>query len=270
MLFSGGNDCLLAGRRTFFAFSSIDSPSVVCSKSMRRVSVGSEFFLHLGRFCTKNVLPHPPNRLNKMRRIYKGAAERLRGLLFAPILLSVLLLAGLASACGDVDLGADEETSGTDSGTSGGEDTGGGEAQGDTISVSALLAGGAEEGADVWVSGYIVGYVAGTSLSAARFQVPEDGVQNTNLLIADTPEETSTDACAAVQLPASSELREELCLSSYPELLGTRLAFYGTAKTYFKQPGISPLQAYGEVREREDGVALPSLSDAPAEVFEGD
>lgn len=196
--------------------------------------------------------------------------ERLRRLFCAPLLLSVLLLAGFASACGDVDLGTDGETSGADGGTSGGSDNGGEEAQGDTISVSALLAGSAEEGADVWVAGYIVGYVAGTSLSAARFQAPEDGVQNTNLLIADTPEETSAAACAAVQLPASSELREELCLSSFPELLGARLAFYGTAKTYFKQPGISPLKAYGEVREREDAVALPSLSDAPAEVFEGD
>ncbi len=185
------------------------------------------------------------------------------------LMLPVLTLAVLASACGEVDLETDGETASSDGGTSDKTD-GGSTALGDTISVASLLAGGAEMGTDVWVSGYVVGYVAGTSLSAARFQLPENGVQNTNLLIADNAGETSTASCAAVQLPASSDLREQLCLSSNPSLLGTRLAFYGTAKVYFKQPGLSPLKAYGEVCERMDAVSLPTVSTAAAEVFEGD
>ena len=186
----------------------------------------------------------------------------------AALLFAALLPTVFFTACGEVDLGEEETTaaaSGTD--TAGGTDTSA--AQGDTLSVAGLRAAGAT-GEDTWVAGYIVGYVAGTAISAARFTAPAEGVQNTNLLIADTPGETATAACAAVQLPASSVLREELCLSATPSLIGRRFAFYGTAKLYFKQPGIYPLKAFGEVREKLADVPLPSVSSAPAEVFEGD
>ena len=92
-------------------------------------------------------------------------------------------------------------------------------------------------GAFAWVKGYIVGQVAGSSLrDEAEFDAPfhgqtyDDGTvaeQGTNLLIADSPSETSTDNCIVVQLPYG-DLRTALNLVNNPSNDGMEVTIYGS------------------------------------------
>jgi hypothetical protein len=95
------------------------------------------------------------------------------------------------------------------------------------------------------VSGYIVGYVAGTSISKAVFGLPTSG-SNTNMLLADTPDETDVTRCMAVRLPTGGALaiRESLNLYDHPEYLHRKIFIDGFLKTYFKKMGIYNIYDY--------------------------
>ncbi len=102
-------------------------------------------------------------------------------------------------------------------------------------------------GAFAWVKGYIVGQVAGSSLrDEAEFDAPfhgqtyDDGTvaeQGTNLLIADSPSETSTDNCIVVQLPYG-DLRTALNLVNNPSNDGMEVTIYGSLVKYFGANGL--------------------------------
>ena len=93
---------------------------------------------------------------------------------------------------------------------------------------------------DEWlcVAGYIVGYCGGTTLSSAVFGVPKDG-PNTNMLLADSPNEKRTDHVLPVSLPTGSNgFREEMNLYDHPEYLGALVGVGGFLTTYFLTTGI--------------------------------
>lgn len=94
----------------------------------------------------------------------------------------------------------------------------------------------------VWVEGYIVGYTTGSSLASAVFGIPE-GSQNTNFLLADNPDEESTENIVPVELPKGAK-RNTLNLYDHPELLGRRIRLEALATTYFRVPGLKRLYAY--------------------------
>ncbi len=116
----------------------------------------------------------------------------------------------------------------------------------DPLNVSAALVHDMDSSV-VWVKGYIVGQVAGTSVNAdSQFgpdfsgAVYDDGTVSkfgTNLLIAATPEETSTSACLVIQLP-SGVLREQLNLVQHPENDGKAVALKGQLIKYFGVAGM--------------------------------
>lgn len=93
---------------------------------------------------------------------------------------------------------------------------------------------------NVWVTGYIVGWIdvnISNVLKAetAKFTVPA-GV-NTNILIAATPDEDNWEKCVPVQLP-SGGVRDALNLASHPDNLGRQVTLKG-------QTGSKYCSAYG-------------------------
>ena len=82
-----------------------------------------------------------------------------------------------------------------------------------------------------YVKGYIVGYVDGQKLEGgATFGVPANA--ETEILLAETPDETSTDNVLPVQLPVG-DIRSALELSAHPDYLKKEVLLYGSLETYF-------------------------------------
>ena len=123
-----------------------------------------------------------------------------------------------------------------------------------------LLANG--KAGNYYVKAYIVGQVNGASISGgAEFNAPfssstnqstgaETGY-NTNLLLANTADETNPDNCVPLQLP-SGALRTGLNLVQHPEMDGQEILVYGSLEKYFGTAGIkSP--SYAKVGDQEFG-----------------
>lgn len=183
--------------------------------------------------------------------------------------LLCLLLSGL-SACGKIELpetDSGQNTKPPQGGDQSGDDNGGGdngqgtETQGDTMSVAAMLS---RASVDDWVrvKGYIVGYVAGTTLSKARFECPPSA-PNTNMLIADTPAETDVARCIPILLDAKDGSREELNLYDNPELLGCAIVIEGAVATYFGTKGIKKMEYYSLLGNDEENPDNPDNPDKP-------
>lgn len=183
--------------------------------------------------------------------------------------LLCLLLSGL-SACGKIELpetDSGQNTKPPQGGDQSGDHNGGGdnnqgtETQGDTMSVAAMLS---RASVDDWVrvKGYIVGYVAGTTLSKARFECPPSA-PNTNMLIADTPAETDVARCIPILLDAKDGSREELNLYDNPELLGCAIVIEGAVATYFGTKGIKKMEYYSLLGNDEENPDTPDTPDNP-------
>ncbi|MDE7388781.1 MAG: hypothetical protein K2M97_05965, partial [Muribaculaceae bacterium] len=97
---------------------------------------------------------------------------------------------------------------------------------------------------DVTISGYIVGWVYGSNfLTGARFSVNDDNVSNTNLMLADTADETDPTFCIPVQLP-SGAVRSGLNLKDNPSILGRRVMLTGNVERYFATRGFKSVSSY--------------------------
>lgn len=185
--------------------------------------------------------------------------------LFKALYLMLLLL---AVGCGKIELDEAEEPESSGQGESGGTETPG--ETGEALSVAGLLQ--AEETDQALVAGYIVGSVAGTSLSHAVFGT--DGAAISNLLIADSPDVTDRTLCAPVELRNGSEFRAELNLADNPEMLGAHILFCGNVRKYFSVMGLKGLSGYEFIEEPDPvdppvEIPFPTLSADEAEVFEG-
>lgn len=87
-----------------------------------------------------------------------------------------------------------------------------------------------------YVKGYIVGYIDGQKLEeGAKFEVP--AAAETEILIADDPNETNASNTFPVQLPAG-DIRSALELSAHPDYLKKEVILYGSIETYFGVPGL--------------------------------
>ena len=87
-----------------------------------------------------------------------------------------------------------------------------------------------------YVKGYIVGYIDGMTLaSGATFGVPS--AAETEILLADTPDETNTDNVFPVQLP-TGDIRSALELSAHPSFLKQEVLVYGSLEKYFGVQGM--------------------------------
>lgn len=89
-----------------------------------------------------------------------------------------------------------------------------------------------------YVGGYIVGYVDGTKLEGAKFEAaPADATtKETEILLADTPDETNYENVFPVQLPVG-DLRTMLSPNN-ADNIGKQVIVYGTFATYFGTNGM--------------------------------
>lgn len=169
-----------------------------------------------------------------------------------------LLAAWLMSGCEKIELPSAEEEEETEvlPPTLPEEDT-------DVLSVSQALS--AEVDDYISVQGYIVGYVDGTSISEKNvvLGLPSDR-PNTNMLIADSPDETNFSLMMPIGLPETYggvQMRAELNLFENPSLLHSEVRIEGLVSTYFRRMGIKKPSAYWVVKREEGEEPLPSPSD---------
>lgn len=107
------------------------------------------------------------------------------------------------------------------------------------LSVSAFLDYGAngQTVEDCWLTGVIVGYVAGQSIDGATFSASGSDVSATNLLVAASADVKDAADCVAVQLPAG-DVRKALNLKDNPGNLGKTVVLHGVREKYFGVVGL--------------------------------
>jgi len=163
--------------------------------------------------------------------------------LFRFIFLPLFAVSTL-SACGDLELPTDEEDN-----TNGSADN----TTGDTDSVAVLHVrelSEQEDGANVCVGGYIVGYVPSGSIKKTVFS--SDDAVASNIVLADSKAETDYTNCAAVQLEADTDIREELNLQDNPDRLHAFVYVFGTKQKYYSAAGIKSAYDYQLGDEDDD------------------
>ncbi|MCR5850824.1 MAG: DUF6359 domain-containing protein [Bacteroidaceae bacterium] len=102
-----------------------------------------------------------------------------------------------------------------------------------------------------YVKGYIVGYVDGQKLAdGAKFAVPSSA--ETEILLAETPDETNPDNVLPVQLPAG-DVRSALELSAHPDYLKKEVLLYGSLETYFGVLGMKST-SWGSIDGKTFGI----------------
>lgn len=126
--------------------------------------------------------------------------------------------------------------------TGGGEPSGDAEGTGtkdDPFNVAAAQAGSG----NAWVKAYIVGWIEGQKLAeGAHFNA--NSTVASNLLIADTPDETNVANCMPVQLPGGSDARTALNLMDNPGNYKKEVMLYGSLEKYFGAAGLKSVSDY--------------------------
>lgn len=113
--------------------------------------------------------------------------------------------------------------------------------------VSQVLGGAS--GTDVWVTGYIVGWIqsnttgGASSLTAESAKFTAEDAQPSNMMLAETPDEKDYSKCTAVNLP-SGAVRAALNLKDNPGNLGKEVTVQGNLSKYFGVNGVRDLKAY--------------------------
>ena len=109
----------------------------------------------------------------------------------------------------------------------------------DPFNVAAAVAGSG----NAWVKAYIVGWIEGQKLAeGAHFN--GTATVASNLLIADSPDETDVAKCMPVQLPGGSEARTALNLQDNPGNYKKEVCLYGSIEKYFGAQGLKAVSDY--------------------------
>ncbi|KEK20137.1 endonuclease [Bacillus manliponensis] len=107
------------------------------------------------------------------------------------------------------------------------------------------------------VEGYIVGYTQ----SPSKYTKDPAKFGDTNVAIADSPDETNPANIMPVQLP-KGEVRAAVNVKDKPENVGKKVRLTGTLDSYFSSPGLKEVTAYefeGETQNRvKQVVATPN------------
>jgi predicted extracellular nuclease len=111
----------------------------------------------------------------------------------------------------------------------------------DAITVGEAIAN--NSGTDIPVEGYIVGVVKGGSGASISYQFEGPFTVNTNLALADSPNETDKTKILPVQLP-SNAVRTDLNLKDHPDLVGKKVQITGDLAAYFSVPGHKNADSY--------------------------
>ena len=113
--------------------------------------------------------------------------------------------------------------------------------------------------ANVYVKGYIVGFIPDKSISEAKFELP--ATSKTNIVISSTPDGNSSTTVVPVQLP-NGAIRTALNLQDNPGNFGKIVTLCGSYEKYFGVAGLKSVTSY----KFEDGMGpdVPDTPDTPA------
>ena len=81
------------------------------------------------------------------------------------------------------------------------------------------------------MEGYIVGYTQ----SSSKYTKDPAKFDDTNVAIADSPNETNPDKIMPVQLP-KGDVRTAVNVKDHPENIGKKVSLTGTLELYFSNP----------------------------------
>jgi predicted extracellular nuclease len=112
----------------------------------------------------------------------------------------------------------------------------------DVLTVGEAIAN--NNGTDKTVEGYIVGVVKGGNGASISYQLEGDFTVDTNIALADSPNETDKTKLLPVQLPTANEVRASLNLKSNPTNLGKKVQITGDLLAYFSVPGHKNADAF--------------------------
>ncbi len=118
-----------------------------------------------------------------------------------------------------------------------------------------------------WVAGYIVGAIpAGAGKTAEDIVFGNEGVANTNIVIAGSADCKDYTKCVAVQLP-SGDLRNALNIVDHAENLGRSVKLYGNLIKYFGAPGLKNTKKYVLDVEVSGIENVEAADNAPVEYY---
>ena len=190
-------------------------------------------------------------------------------------LLYIVLWFLVAGSCSKIDLSEEKGDEKPGSSENGGDGSSPGIDQNACYTVAELSS--LADHAEVVVGGYIVGFVAGNSISKTMFTA--EGAVESNIVIADSPLERECSRCAPMQLVKNTSPRNDLNLAAHPENLGKFVVMSGVKDKYYYAPGLKPVKdyAFAEVDNPEqpsEPDLRPSVypvlhRDAPPRVMEG-
>ncbi|WP_234396896.1 5'-nucleotidase C-terminal domain-containing protein [Bacillus massiliglaciei] len=114
------------------------------------------------------------------------------------------------------------------------------------------------------VEGYIVGYTKATN--SYTFEPPFGG--DTNIAIADSPDERSAEKIMPIQLPSS--YRDQFGLIKKPENLGKKIEVTASIEAYFTVPGLKEVTAisYAEGESDPGEGEVPNPAPAGKKIYE--
>jgi len=105
-----------------------------------------------------------------------------------------------------------------------------------------IIAAAAASG-NAWVQAYIVGWIEGQKIAEGAHFNGTSTVAS-NLLIADTPDETDVNKCMPVQLPSGTDARSALNLLDNPGNYKKQVKLYGSLEKYFGVAGLKSVSEY--------------------------
>ena len=114
------------------------------------------------------------------------------------------------------------------------------------------------------VEGYIVGYTENPS----KYTKDPAKFGDTNVAIADSPNETDPAKIMPVQLP-KGDVRTAVNVKDHPENIGKKVQLTGTLELYFSSPGLKSVTAYKFQGETENRVGDVTASPNGGEIEKG-
>lgn len=187
---------------------------------------------------------------------------------------SLLALSFLLIGCGKIELPSDEESKNDtiDSTDIDNDKTDVIPAGTDTLTVAEVLSDTTTR--YVLVRGYIVGYCSTTSNTSVVFGIAATSA-NTNMLLADSPDETDVNNCLPVFLTKDAR-RDSLNLYDHPENYKRRIVVYGRAShPYFESVGIKTITDYSWCTDEStpdtpsDTTTTPTIDDNAQDNVDG-
>ena len=109
----------------------------------------------------------------------------------------------------------------------------------------------------VWVKGFIVGYVVGQKLDEGANFSATGNVAASNILLAESADETDYTKCLAIQLPIG-DVRTRINLKDNPANLKAEVSLYGDIDKYFGVAGLKNTSKYVIGNETNDNGNEPA------------